>query len=349
MRHARTALALVAFLSLSSEVHAVAPIIGPPGGGFGFGVSGRRVAVSITIGGYGYGPYFSPYGIGPYAVGAPFFGPGYPGVIIGPPPPTVVVIPVRVSQPNLQTLPAEPLPAPAAIRDEDFPDKIVIRPRQQQQPQLVKREEPRPMEEPPIRPLPGQAAGEFRPIQPEERARVQPDRPAVPMIPDQPEKEPVAESARQVALGKMAFAGKEYGRAERRFQQAVRAAPKEPIPYFCLAQARFALGKYREATAAIHDGLRIFPDWPSIPFKVREIYQDMPGEYDQQLKLLEDALVRHRDDPALLFLYAYQLWFDGKQAEAKPLFRRAARFVTAPLFIDLFLLGQPAGPVARFN
>ena len=116
-------------------------------------------------------------------------------------------------------------------------------------------------------------------------------------------------------------------------------APKEAVPYICLVQARFALGKYREATAAIHDGLRVFPEWPALPFRVREVYPD-PQEYDRQLKRLEDALVAHKDDPALLFLYAYQLWFDGRQADARPLLRRAARFVAAPFFIDLFLLND---------
>jgi hypothetical protein len=72
----------------------------------------------------------------------------------------------------------------------------------------------------------------------------------------------------------------------------------------------------------------------------------VPAEFDAHLKRLEEALAKHPDDPTLLFLYAHQLWFDGRQAEARPLFRRAARFVTAPFLIDLFLLGQP-GPVAR--
>jgi hypothetical protein len=342
MRRARTALAVVVVLAIGQEVRAGAPIFAPPvSGGVTFGFSGRRFGAVITIGGYPgyYAPYYSPYVVAP-----PFYGP-YPGVtVIGPPPVTTVVMPVRVIGP-VQVAPPPPPAESPAIRDEDFPDKIVIRPRQQQQ--LVKREEPRPMEEPPVRPLPGQVAGEFRPIPADERARVQPERPPLPLVPDQPEKDPVAESARQVTLGRLAFAAKEFGRAERRFQQATQVAPKEPIPYFYLAQARFALGKYREASAAIHDGLRIFPDWPSLPVKVRELYQEIPNDYDQQLKQLEDALVRHKDDPTLLFVYAYQLWFDGRQAEARPLFRRAARLVANPFFIDLFLLGQPAGPVAR--
>lgn len=339
MSRARIALALALLLAAGRDAGAGVPLVSPPGGGgISIGFTGRRISGSITIGNF-HSPYYTPYFAPPA-----FYGPAYPGVtILGPPPPLTVVIPVRVIAPALP--PAEPERA-AVIRDEDFPDKIVIRPRPPQPVQPVKREEP-PLAEPPLRPLPGQAAGEFRPIQPDDRARVQPERPAAPLLPDQPEKDPVAESARQVGLGKMAFAAKEYGRAERRFHRAAQVAPKEPLPHFLLAQARMAQGKYREATAAIHDGLRLFPDWPSIPYKVRDLYQEHPAEFDLHLKRLDEALRRHPDDPALLFLYAYHLWFDGRQAEARPLFQRAARLVTAPFFIDLFLLGQPAAPVAR--
>jgi hypothetical protein len=39
----------------------------------------------------------------------------------------------------------------------------------------------------------------------------------------------------------------------------------------------------------------------------------------------------------LLFLLAYQLWFDGQQAEARKLFVRAAAVTPDKTFIDRFL------------
>src|SRR5262249_43119757 len=147
----------------------------------------------------------------------------------------------------------------------DFPDKIIIRPGQR----TVRGGPAQRLAEPaevPERPLPGENAGEFRPLRPEDRERPragfgempkQPPPPAEPppapapeamppgpwFLPDRPVPQPPNPNApandRLLALGKMAFADGEHARAEGRFRQAAEAAPKDAVPHFYLAQAQF--------------------------------------------------------------------------------------------------------------
>ena len=152
-----------------------------------------------------------------------------------------------------------------------------------------------------------------------------------------PEADPKAENARQIALGKQALANQEYGRAAERFRQATIVAPAEALAHFFLAEAYFAIVKYREAVATIQAGLNLQPDWPSAKFRPKDWYGANVAEFPEHLQRLSEALKRHTEDPVLLFLYGYQLWFDGRQVEARRLFEQAARLVPDPSFIELFL------------
>jgi hypothetical protein len=49
----------------------------------------------------------------------------------------------------------------------------------------------------------------------------------------------------------------------------------------------------------------------------------------------------------LLFLYAYELWFDGRRIEAIPLFRQARLMTADTTFIDRFLAAAAPGPVVQ--
>ena len=72
-------------------------------------------------------------------------------------------------------------------------------------------------------------------------------------------------------------------------------------------------------------------------FRPIELYGANVADYAEHLDQLRDALRRHPKDPVLLFLLAYQLWFDGQKDEARLLFRQAAARAVDPTFIDLFL------------
>jgi Flp pilus assembly protein TadD len=161
-----------------------------------------------------------------------------------------------------------------------------------------------------------------------------------------PEAEPKDESARQVALGKEALAAQEYGRAVSRFRQSTKLFAHDAMAHFLLAQALFALGKYDEAVDAIHAGMRLRPDWPKSRFRSVELYGPNAADFPEHLKRLEAVLDRHPDDPLLLFLLAYELWFDGRQNEALPMFRRAAAVAPDKTYIERFLDADPGLPVA---
>jgi hypothetical protein len=220
---------------------------------------------------------------------------------------------------------------------------------------------PRPQPQPPAAPPlpPGAPVSVFRPILPEDRVRAQqparPDEPPPPPKPPLPplpgpavaEADPKLAYAQQITLGKEAFAAGEYGRAERRFEQAATIRADEPEAHFLLAQAQFALGKYQEASAAIQAGLRSKPSWPNSGFQVRPLYGANVQDFSDQLKRLADALAKYPEDPALLFLYGYELWFDNRRDEARVIFQRARSTTSDPTFCDRFLDPPPAPDLVR--
>jgi len=165
--------------------------------------------------------------------------------------------------------------------------------------------------------------------------------PVLPRPPAPPD-DPREAHAQLVERGQEAFAELEYGRAAQRFRQAIRLAPDEPLPRFLLAQALLAQRKYHEAHDAILAGLRLRPDWPTAKFRPLELYGAAVGEYPEHLSALQETLRKHPDDPVLLFLLAYQLWFDGRKEEAAPLFCRALPRSADRDAIDRFLRELPA-------
>jgi len=152
-----------------------------------------------------------------------------------------------------------------------------------------------------------------------------------------PPNEPVARSRYLVDRARESFAEGEYGRAAERLQAAIALAPEVPLPYFLLAQVRMARGEYPEAVAAIRDGMRRAPDWPAAKFDPAGLYP-RPELFDPDLERLKAALAAKPDDPALLFLSGYQLWFLGDRKEAVKLFQRASARTKENAIIERFLL-----------
>ena len=321
--------ALLAILATVAEANAQLPVF-PVGGGFARSSltvtrTGRNRSFSLTVNSFG--PY-NPYGFGSFAS----------TLVYLPPPPIVVTQPIVITQPVVVAAP------------EPEREVFVIRPGQRGAREVLPDgQAPAEMLE---RPLPGAPAGGFRPVLPDDRARAlmpvpkEEPPPLLPRLPA-PQLDPKSENARQAKLGTQAFARQEYGRAAERFRQATIIAPAEAEAHFLLAQAYFAIGKYPEAVAAIRAGLPLQPDWPTAKFRPRELYGPNAAEFTEHLKWLEEALQRHPDDPVLLFLFGYQLWFDGRQEEARRCFERAARLIGDPAHIELFLRAKPAMVVAK--
>jgi hypothetical protein len=301
------------------------------GRGLHLGYRNKRLHVSFNLFaarsyGYGYGypfaPPLAPYYAGTRRVTVVYYSP--------PPPPPVVVLPppvVNVTPPPVVNV----LPPPQAPEPEN----------------------------PPL--PPGREAGKFRPLDPDNRDRARREAKPEPLpeeeprawppevaplpMPPAPENDPEAENARLVQRGREAFAAGEYARAARQFRRANAVWADNAPAYFLLAQALFAQGKYIEAVEALREGFRRDPDWATSAFRPLDLYGPHVFEHSEHLRLLGETLARHPDEPALLFLHAYQLWFDGRRDEAREPFRRArARGADGDL-IDRFLQAFPPAGV----
>ena len=110
------------------------------------------------------------------------------------------------------------------------------------------------------------------------------------------------ESARQVDLGRDAFAAGKYALAQERFQDALTAEPQLPIAHFMLAETYFALGNYTDAAQSLADGLKLHPGWTASAFRPRELYGDHPARFDEQIKELRAALALQEKDVKLLLV-----------------------------------------------
>jgi tetratricopeptide (TPR) repeat protein len=267
------------------------------------GFTSRNVMVSASFGprfGYGFYPKF----YYPAFYYPTYYYPYYPVV-----PSTIVVI------------------QPVAFAPAAFPNFPVIPPLDERDDALVMQ---------PKKPANKQAM-------PQPAAPINPPPPKMPAPQPQPALAPIpemdkkAEAARLIKLGKEAFADEEHGRAAERFQQASRLQPDNTEALFLLAQAQFALGKYREAVVSIYAGMKLQPDWPTSKFDLRGLYANNPAELIEQLNTLRQAVAANPEEPALMFLYGYQLWFLGRQDEAKTFFQKARPLVSDSKPIDQFL------------
>jgi hypothetical protein len=302
------------------------------GGSFRFNSRWGRARVSLFGGGFAWGGY---PGWGYY----PAF--SQTTVIYGPPviASSPVIVPIVVNAAasdrgrDLDLLPAEMLPL-AQLRRNPLDPLILPAPAQ-----------PKAADRPPPQPPPPLPKPEPKPPPKPEPKPPPPPKPLPPPPgPPGPAPDPVDENARLVALGKQAFAEQEYGKAAQRFRQATRVAPRLPQAHFLLAQALFALGKYHDAVDAIHAGMALQPDWPVAPFRSFDLYQLHLGDFREHLHRLETLVPDNPRDPVLLFLLAYQLWFDGRRHEARQLFQRALPGAADPNVIQRFLREMPAAP-----
>ena len=272
-----------------------------------------------------------PYGLAPFD---PF---GYPPVegririfTIAPIPPPILVtalplVPLPRSlmdDPDIPPVPGPDLPRRIVPDVPRLPAAPPVPPKPMPPPRLEEPKDP-PKKEPP---------------KPPRKRSGEPTLPRPPALPDDPRDA----HAQLVERGLEAFAELQYGRAVQRFRQATRLLPAEPLPQFLLAQALLAQRKYHAAHDAVLAGLRLRPDWPTSKFRPLELYGTAVGEYPEHMTALQETLRRHPDDPVLLFLLAYQLWFDGRRDEATPLFRRALPRSGDREAIDRFLRELPA-------
>ncbi len=318
-------------LAWTAEVPGQIPIFRAPVGMYyaaGFHYARRHLAVGGGVWGSVYpaapvglvpvGSYCGyPYGVSYLQQTVNFITP--PPVVVMPPSlPRLVPNAIDVAGVDLDLQPAKPPPPREARKDPNLPGVDVSVPRK------------------PVRPV-------------DKAPQPQPAQPGPAVAPQlAPPRDNVREEYdRLLALGLAAFREGDFGVACRRFGQASKIDPALADAYLLLAQALFTLGKYREAVPAIEAGLQRRPDWPRAPFQPRlDLYKGREGDFDKHLKLLEQTMAKNPKTYHLLFLYAYQLWFDNRRLEAVEFFRRAREGAAAPLFIDAFLRAAAPGPLA---
>jgi hypothetical protein len=105
------------------------------------------------------------------------------------------------------------------------------------------------------------------------------------------------------------------------------------------------MGNHRRAFDVLQVALRLQPDWPRQAFRPIDLYGENAADYAEQSRLLEELLADNPADPVILFLTAYQFWFDGRREEARPLFERAAPALPNPGVADRFLQALPGGDI----
>jgi tetratricopeptide (TPR) repeat protein len=278
------------------------------GGGFLFRGHRHRHHHRFRFGFSAYG-YYGTAVIGPYFY-TPLAPPGTTvnnvNIIYQPPPQTIVVNPPRAEQPR--TLEEE-----TAGVDLDETDPVTLKP-------LPKDRRKRPERlPPPVKKVDKPVKKVRKPVK----------------LPPPPKDDDA--DVDPIAAGKKAFADGLYGLAAQRFRQAVLADPRDHLARFLLAQAQFALAKYRDAVESIEAGLDRKKDWPDSGFRVRTLYGKNDDHFLGQLKRLEEVIDKHPKDPDLLFLRAYELWFDGKRNKARAIFRKAKKLAADPAYINRFL------------
>jgi tetratricopeptide (TPR) repeat protein len=176
---------------------------------------------------------------------------------------------------------------------------------------------------PPVIPAEFEAPAKPAPKPPPKAAKPPPPPVIVPDLPKADRALGRADADRLAESGSKAFANGQYGRALELFRKAADITPNEPSAHYLVSQALFALGKYREAVAAIAVGVKLRDDWSEARFKSRNLYWKKPEAFDDHLKALRQAVAEFPQDASLLFLLGHQLWFDGKQDEARKLIEKA--------------------------
>jgi hypothetical protein len=298
----------------------------------GFAYLGRRLAIAGFLGGASYSRYAAGgvYFFGPSGAPPLLYGPAAPppAVLLPPPPPAVMgrfgprLTPRRPSlEDEIRGIDLDAVPATKPSLNEG--PEVVVRPRPLDVPE---KDVVKPV--PPVQP----------PEQPPAKEKPPPEKVVPKKAPGPPEDNPKDESARLINLGLVAFGAQAYGLAARRFRQAAQVDPNGARPYFLLAQAQFALGKYHEAVEAIHAGMQLHKNWPRAPFQPRlDLYAGIEPDFAEHLKRLEGALKDDPNNPELVFLLAYELWFDGRRNEAVARFQQARPLAPDPSFINQFL------------
>jgi tetratricopeptide (TPR) repeat protein len=156
---------------------------------------------------------------------------------------------------------------------------------------------------------------------------------------DKTEVEAVTEaerSARLLAVGLETLGRSQFQDSANAFAAAADALheldgqPLDQIPAECrysplaLSDALFAQKHFKEAAAAVEDGLHFFPELPDRPMDLSKHFAD-PAIYHLLAEDLQDTAVKNPEDQGIQLLAGYHLFFTGHHDTAKPFFERVLK------------------------
>lgn len=141
---------------------------------------------------------------------------------------------------------------------------------------------------------------------------------------------------RALVLGDMHFKEGNFAGAEEQYQIAQGKETADPIPWFALGHARFAMGKYDEAAQALRHGLSGYKDWPKVKMDRRSFY-GRPEQFHDQLLRLEKWVQERSEDASGHFLLGYNYYFSGRTSLALKSFQKALELNPGDEHAKLFL------------
>jgi len=126
-----------------------------------------------------------------------------------------------------------------------------------------------------------------------------------------------------VRQGDLEFRARQYATAAAWFREASRQHPRQPIPKLAFGHALFAMGHFDESSAALREGLVLFPEWPRARIDLRRFFTDQ-SDFDQRLVDLERFASSRPSEAKARFLLAYVYFFTDRRGRALELFARLA-------------------------
>ncbi len=127
---------------------------------------------------------------------------------------------------------------------------------------------------------------------------------------------PSAEGLRYKRRGEDAFRAGNYRQSLRYFNHAIVELPRDGRLYLLTAQALFAVGEYRSAAAAIHQGVSLLDadDWGSVVQNYQDYYRG--DAYVRQMRRLDEYIDKNPEAAYAYFVRGYQYGFLGHKEAA---------------------------------
>ena len=135
--------------------------------------------------------------------------------------------------------------------------------------------------------------------------------------------ESIARARRFIGFGDAQFAQQKYSAANERYRKAAQSDPQLADAWFRQAFALSAIGRYKQAVAAIQRGLKIDPNWAASGFDLKQLYGFDQLAKEAHLDALAQAAENSPNNADLLFLVGVHLHFDGQSQRAEKFFQRA--------------------------